>query len=237
MLPNLSALGLGRQEAPTAGGLFGTKTPEEKAAKAAAKAAAEAAKTRAKVLAGFKERLVTFFLATCHWRMSGREKPEAIVPEEYGFENASKQPPPATAAEKKAQQGREARFLELNKRASYCEHNVKHFTDKKYATKTNTPSVAWDVLVTYYKDEKNKPVLESIMDAAKLMTHMRLHEIDAKGNTVADRWGRETRWWQAYNEIMEFAGWKTDKTLYTKGNLASAWADAYIRNLSSQRGV
>ena len=221
MLPNLSALALGRQEAPTAG-LLGKKSSKAEAAK------------KAKVLAGFKERLVTFFLATCHWRMSGEEKPEAIVPEDYGFADESKKPRPASEREEKARQGREDRFGELKKRASYCEHNVKHFTDKNYETKTNTPSVAWDVLVTYYKDEKNKAILESIMDATKLMTHMRLYEIDANGNTVEDPWGRETRWWQAYNEIMEFARWKTDKTLYTKGTKASEWADKYIQKLSSQ---
>ena len=221
MLPNLSALALGRQEAPTAG-LLGKKSSKAEAAK------------KAKGLAGFKERLVTFFLATCHWRMSGGEKPEAIVPEDYGFEDESKKPRPASAREEEARQGREDRFDELKKRASYCEHNVKHFTDKNYETKTNTPSVAWDVLVTYYNDEKNKAILESIMDPTKLMTHMRLHEIDANGKTVQDPWGRETRWWRAYNEILRSAGWKTDNTLYTKGNKASEWADAYIQKLSSQ---
>lgn len=225
MLPNLSALALERREAPTEG-LFGKKkTPEEKAAK-----------KRDEVLAGFKERLVTFFLATCHWRMSGQEKPEAIVPEEYGFEKESNQPPPASAQEEAARQGREDRFDSLKEKASYCERTVKHFTKgDEDETKTKNPRIAWDVLVNYYKDEDNKPILESIMDATMLMTHMRFYKIDEQGRTVKDRWKRKNRWWEAYNEIMESAGWKTNSELYTKGNKASKWADAYIERLKKPK--
>ena len=92
MLPNLSALALGRQEAPTAG-LFGKKkTPEEKA---------EA--NKAKVIAEFKAMFVEFFRSACHYYTAGRDYDDVNV-ETYD-----------------ERQERRRKFGELKKGAPLCE--------------------------------------------------------------------------------------------------------------------
>ena len=92
MLPNLSALALGRQEAPTEG-LFGKKkTPEEK----------EEAK-KAKVIAEFRALFVEFFRSACRYYEAGMDVDAVLM---RGF---------------KKRADRRKEFAGLDKRAPLCE--------------------------------------------------------------------------------------------------------------------
>ena len=72
----------------------------------------------------------------------------------------------ASAASESAKKWPEDRFDDLKKKAA-----ARQAFEAEDETKTNTPEVAWDVLVNYYKDKDNKPILESIMDATMLSAH------------------------------------------------------------------
>jgi hypothetical protein len=223
MLPNLSALALGRQEAPTAGLLGKKKTPEEKKAKEEAKAAdkkakaeakaadkkakaeakaaakkakqeAEAAAKKDKVIAEFRALFVEFFRSACHYYTAGLD---------YDYVNLGSYD---------EREERRRTFGELEENASLCEG--------KKSDEVRLPHQVWWDIVYHY--EENPKIIDEEFPGHRKDNGNTIFFDFSKADRAKDRGYMEgTVWEQYYMNVVYWRSKFPDKS-------AEMWATKFL---------
>ena len=204
MLPNLSALALGRQEAPTEGRLFGKKKTAEEKAEAkkakqeaeAAKKAAKAAAKKAKVVAEFRALFVEFFRSACHYYTAGRD---------YDRINLGSHD---------EREERRTTFDELEENASLCEG--------KKSDDVRLPHQVWWDIVYHYED--NEKIIDEEFPGHRKENGNTIFFDFSEADRAKDRGYMEgTVWEQYYMNVVYWRSQFPDKT-------ADQWATEFLAN-------